>query len=97
MDLETLRITVDLLINSIRPIAERNPDQHTQKEDFERILEAAKEHFSDNDVIRTMDSGSGRSITAIDLIQKLSIIKSAIEAEEEVSVEGKPEWEEPEE
>ena len=97
MDLETLRITVDLLINSIRPIAERNPSQHTQKEDFERILEAAKEHFYDNDVIRTMDAGSGRSITAIDLIQKLSIIKSAIEAEEEVSVEGKPEWEEPEE
>jgi len=44
MDLETLRITVDLLINSIRPIAERNPSQHTQKEDFERILEAAKGH-----------------------------------------------------
>jgi hypothetical protein len=96
MDLETLRIPVDLLINSIRPIAERNPSQHTQKEDFERILEAAKEHFSDNDVIRNMDSGSGRSIMAIDLVQKLSIIKSAIEAEEETSEEGKPEWEEPE-
>jgi hypothetical protein len=96
MDLETLRIPVDLLINSIRPIAERNPSQHTQKEDFERILEAAKEHFSDNDVIRNMDSGSGRSIMAIDLVQKLSIIRSAIEAEEETSEEGKPEWEEPE-
>jgi hypothetical protein len=97
MDLETLRITVDLLMNSIRPIAERNPSQHTQKEDFERILEAAKGHFSDNEVIWNMDSGTGKSISVIDLIQKLSIIKSAIEEEEEVSVEGKPEWEEPEE
>jgi len=60
-------------------------------------LETAKEHFSDNDVIRNMDSGSGRSITVIDLIQKLSIIKSALEAEEETSEEGKSEWEEPEE
>jgi hypothetical protein len=96
MDLETLRITVDLLINSIRPIAERNPSQHTQREDFERILEAAKGHFSDNEVIWNMDSGTGKSISVIDLMQKLSIIKSAIEEEEEVSVEGKPEWEEPE-
>jgi len=88
MDLETLRITVDLLINSIRPIAERNPSQHTQKEDFERILEAAKGHLSDNEVIWNMDSGTGKSISVIDLIQKLSIIKSAIEEEEEVSVEG---------
>lgn len=60
-------------------------------------METAKEHFSDNDVIRNMDSGSGRSITVIDLIQKLSIIKSALEAEEETSEEGKSEWEEPEE
>ena len=97
MDLETLRRTVDQLINSIRPIAERNPDQHTQKEDFERILEAAKGHFSDNEVIWNMDLGAGKTITIIDLIQKLSIIKSAIEEEEEVSAEGEPEWEEPEE
>ena len=97
MDLETLRITVDQLINSIRPIAERNPSQHTQKEDFERILEAAKGHFSDNEVIWNMDSGTGKSISVIDLIQKLSIIKSAIEEGEETSEEGKPEWEEPEE
>ena len=91
MDLETLRRTVKGLISSIRPIAERNPSQHTQKEDFERILEAAQGHFSDNDVIRNMNSGTGRSIAIIDLIQKLSIIKSAIEEEEEVSVEGKTE------
>ena len=97
MDLETLRRTVEQLISSIRPVAERNPSQHTQKEDFERILEAAKGHFSDNEVIWNMDSGTGKSISVIDLIQKLSIIKSAIEEEEEVSVEGKPEWEEPEE
>ncbi len=96
MDLETLRRTVDQLINSIRPIAERNPSQHTQKEDFERILEAAKGHFSDNEVIWNMDSGAGKTITIIDLVQELSIIKSAIEEEEEVRVEGKPEWEEPE-
>ena len=97
MDLETLRRTVNELISSIRPIAERNPDQHTQKEDFERILEAAKGHFSDNEVIWNMDSGTGRTITIIDFVQKLSIIKTAIEMEEEVSEEGKPEWEEPEE
>jgi hypothetical protein len=97
MDLETLRRTVNELISSIRPIAERNPSQHTQKEDFERKLGAAKGHFSDNDVIRNMNSGTGRTIAIIDLVQKLSIIKSAIEEEEEVSVEGKPEWEEPEE
>jgi hypothetical protein len=97
MDLETLRITVDLLINSIRPIAERNPNQHTQKDDFERILDIAKEHFYDNELIRTMDSGTGSSIMAIDLLQKLSIIKSALEGKEETSEEEKPEWEEPEE
>jgi len=97
MDLETLRRTVNELISSIRPIAKRNPSQHTQKEAFERILGAAKGHFSDNDVIRNMNSGTGRTIAIIDLVQKLSIIKSAIEEEEEVSVEGKPEWEEPEE
>ena len=97
MDFETLRITVDLLINSIHPIAERNPNQHTQKDDFERILDIAKEHFYDNELIRTMDSGTGSSIMAIDLLQKLSIIKSALEGEEETSEEEKPEWEEPEE
>jgi hypothetical protein len=97
MDLENLRRTVDQLIISIRPIAERNPGHDTQKEDFERILEAAKGHFPYNEVIWNMDSGPGKGISVIDLIQKLSIIKTAIEMEEEVSEEEKPEWEEPEE
>jgi len=97
MDVEMLRRTVDQLIHAIRPIAERNPDQHTQKDDFERILEIAKEHFYDNELIRTMGSGTGKGITAIDLVQKLSIIRSAIEAEGEGDEKGKQEWEEPEE
>jgi len=97
MDLETLRRIVDQLITSIRPIAERNPDQHTQKEDFERILESAKGHFSYNEVIWNMDSGPGKGISVIDLMQKLSIIKTAIEMEDETRLEGKSEWEEPEE
>jgi len=97
MDDKTFGITVRELIEEIRPIAQSNPEATLDKARFEKILDIAKQRFYDNDLIREMDSGPlTNHIEAFAYLERLSIIKSAIDAIEEEE-EGEAKWEEPEE
>jgi len=80
MDVETLRRTVEELIESTAPIAQNNPIIRLDNKDFSKLLEVAKEKFSHNEVIQNMSSGEWKNeISAAALLQKLSILKAELE------------------
>ena len=80
MDLETLKRTVDELIESTAPIAQNHPVIRLDNKDFAKLLEVAKETFSHNEVIQNMNPGEWKNeISAAALLQKLSILKAELE------------------
>jgi hypothetical protein len=80
MDLETLRRTVEELIESTAPIAQNHPIIRLDNKDFAKLLQVAKEKFSHNEVIQNMNPGEWKNeITATSLLQKLSILKAELE------------------
>lgn len=81
MDKETLRRTVYQLYESVQSIAESNPEQFFDTGDFDRVLKAAKRHYSKNEVIQGMDTGDSESIQSVDYAQKLAILKAQIHQE----------------
>jgi len=84
MDLKTLRRTVEELIESTAPIAQNHPDIRLDNKDFARLLEVAKGLFFHNEVIKDMNPGEWKNeISAVALLQKLSIIKAEIEETKE--------------
>ena len=79
MDLETLKRTVDELIELTTPIAQNHPDIRLDNNDFSKLLEAAKGKFSNNQVIQNMTPGEWKNeISAEGLIIKLSTLKGEL-------------------
>ena len=80
MDLETLRRTVEELIESTAPITQNHPEIRLDNKDFSKLLEVAKGKFSNNEVIQDMKPGEWKNeISAAALLQKLSILKAELE------------------
>ena len=80
MNSNTLRRTVEELIESTSPIAQNHPDIRLDNKDFEKLLEVAKGIFIHNEVIQNMKPGEWKNeVSAAALLQKLSIIKAEVE------------------
>jgi len=75
-----VRGAVESMIKNLGPIAERKPETATKGEDFNALLERARQIFPASQAAKDMPKVEGGT-TFADLLQKLSILDGAIKAD----------------
>jgi len=69
------------MIENLTPIVGRNPGAMTKAEDFNALLQRARNAFPRSVAIQEMPKVHDGGVTFFDLLAKLSILKGAVKAD----------------